>query len=151
MSRFEYDDYDSTITQEMWQHNVDLALRGRKGQKALRELLLALDAVPGHRLIRDYLVNPEQGEACAVGAWLAYKRIASGQTTDWNDTLRALYQQYGETEGWETGDIGRRELRVTGTLAQHIAYRNDDYYRSATTPEQLWQATYDWVRSQIVD
>lgn len=157
MSRFgDYGDNDgSTITWEMWEHNVNAALNGKRGQKALRELLLALDAIPGHRLIRDSFASSTpttdapDGQACAIGAWVAYKRIATGKATGWRECIEQLETQYGYPEGYETSEIGKRELGITRVLAEHLAWRNDEMYHSAPTPEALWEATRAYVLSKI--
>lgn len=152
MSRFSDDGDETGLTPEMWWHNIDLAIKGKRGQKALRELLQALEAVPGHVLVRDYLADDERGVACAVGAYAAYKRIATGKANSWGEALHALRQQYGyEPDGYEMGVIGKAETGMTTTLAQHLAYQNDEGHWRAKTPEELWQVTYDWVKSQLVD
>jgi hypothetical protein len=55
MSRFvdHYDDDspDAVLAQGRWQHNARVALKGKRGRKALAELREALMALPQHRLI----------------------------------------------------------------------------------------------------
>jgi hypothetical protein len=53
MSRFnDYGDDDGEgVPPEFWEHNARLALKGRRGRKALAELREALFALPEHRLI----------------------------------------------------------------------------------------------------
>lgn len=73
MSRFESgDDYD-VLAYGRWHANVQRAIKGRRGQKALREMRDALLAMPQRRLIADEFATP-QGEVCAVGCAVAYKR-----------------------------------------------------------------------------
>lgn len=65
MSRYsDYDDYEGEpeqiLAQGRWEHNARVALKGKRGRQALRELREALMALPEHRLI--------EGAVCTVGA-----------------------------------------------------------------------------------
>lgn len=75
MSRYgEYDgDGDQTITYEMWQWNAERALKGKRGQAALRDLREALLHLPEKRLIARAL--------CTVGD----ERIPAERPVDPND------------------------------------------------------------------
>jgi len=64
MSRFsDYDDYEGEPGQILamgrWQHNARVALKGKRGRQALRDLREALMALPEHKLI--------EGAVCTVG------------------------------------------------------------------------------------
>ncbi len=64
MSRFnDYDDYEGEpeqiLAQGRWEHNARVALKGKRGRQALRDLREALMALPEHRLI--------EGAVCTVG------------------------------------------------------------------------------------
>jgi hypothetical protein len=50
-----------------WRGAVASAIRGKRGQSALREIVEALDALPNKRLASDSLVNAD-GEYCTLGA-----------------------------------------------------------------------------------
>jgi hypothetical protein len=66
MSRSGYQDYTDQWEVIRWRGAVRSAIRGKRGQAFLREMLAALDALPDKRLIRNELeVN---GEYCALGA-----------------------------------------------------------------------------------
>lgn len=54
-------------TRIRWRGAVKSAIRGRRGQAFLRELLSTLDAMPNKRLIAGLLETPG-GEVCALGA-----------------------------------------------------------------------------------
>ena len=65
MSRYnDYDDYDGEpeqiLAQGRWEHNARVALKGKRGRKALTDLREALEALPQKRLI--------EGAVCTVGA-----------------------------------------------------------------------------------
>jgi hypothetical protein len=56
----DFDDENWALDMGRWQHNSRAVLKGKRGQKALRELREALMALPEHRLI--------EGAVCTVGA-----------------------------------------------------------------------------------
>ncbi|WP_043204897.1 hypothetical protein [Burkholderia cenocepacia] len=68
MSRSGYiDDYDEDGTGGLWRGAVMRAIRGKRGQEALREIAAALDAMPMKALAAESLVT-EEGEFCTLGA-----------------------------------------------------------------------------------
>lgn len=50
-----YEDYEHDWYQIMWRGAVKRAIRGKRGQAFLREMLTALDALPEPRLIAEKL------------------------------------------------------------------------------------------------
>ena len=64
MSRSGYSDDCSGRELNLWRGAVESAIRGKRGQAFLREMLVALDAMPEKRLIAGELVTPT-GEVCA--------------------------------------------------------------------------------------
>lgn len=68
MSRHGYtDDMDDNLAMGRWRAAVNSAVRGKRGQAFLRELLAALDALPEKKLIAEELVE-QDGQVCALGA-----------------------------------------------------------------------------------
>lgn len=67
MSRSGYSDDCDGWPLIRWRGAVTQAIRGRRGQAMLRELVLALDALPERHLASGSLVTAE-GEYCALGA-----------------------------------------------------------------------------------
>ena len=76
MSRFSNDycddDYDP-LAAGRWEANVKRSIEGKRGQSVLRDLRAALLALPEKRLIAGDFATPD-GEVCAVGCAVAYKR-----------------------------------------------------------------------------
>jgi len=168
------DDYDGEgpyITAEMWQHNVQLALKGRKGQKALRELRDALLALPEKRLIaralctagktrpeglddswrvRDFdeIIDSQGGAGvCAVGAYAWHKKVKAGmEPTAAFESLPML----ADTDSgiYDTKMVGV-EAGLTRTLAYEFAYLNDETYESLS-PEERWIAFMVWIEKQLI-
>lgn len=66
MSRSGYsDDFDDQWGLIRYRGAVNSAIKGKRGQALLRELLAALDAMPGKRLVAGELES--DGEFCALG------------------------------------------------------------------------------------
>lgn len=107
---------------------VASAMRGKRGQKLLRDLLDALDSMPVKRLIADELVK--DGEYCALGA-LGAKRGIDMSNID-------------PTDADKVGEL----FDIAPCMAQDIVYTNDEYF-SSRTPEERWQKMRDWVASLI--
>ena len=65
MSRHEYCDELDPQDLAMWRGRVMSAIRGKRGQKLLRDLATALDAMPTKKLFAG-IVQAEEG-VCALG------------------------------------------------------------------------------------
>lgn len=132
MSRSGYsDDGDfDNWSQIKWRGQVTSAIRGRRGQAFLREMLEALDAMPNKRLIAHELRQGD--EVCAIGCVGARRGI----------DLEAL-----DPENY--GDIANT-FGIAKPLVQQIEYENDDPFAwREISPEQRWQKVRDWVTAQI--
>ena len=175
MSRFSDDyDYDGDGTPpEFWEHNLQMALGGKRGQAALRELRDALRALPEKRLIAGALctvdadsrwaghnqwyhddlaenVARQGGEGvCAIGAYLWFKKVKSGM--DPRQAFGELPTLLGTDGGndVETACAAQR-AGLTFTLAWHLAYKNDasDYEMTA---EERYEAFVAWLDKQLAD
>ena len=80
MSRYsDYDDYEGEpeqiLAQGRWEHNARVALKGKRGRQALRDLREALMALPERRLI--------EGAVCTVAADQRRARIAAEGRAAW--------------------------------------------------------------------
>lgn len=105
------------------------AIKGKRGQKLLRDLLAALDAMPEKRLIAEELVT-EDGEVCALGAL---------------GKARGLDMSGLDPEDW--GQVAKA-FGVSETLVRLIEYENDEV-GGLPAPERRWQLMRDWVARQI--
>jgi hypothetical protein len=124
----DYDDYDQW-QQIMWRGAVASAIRGKRGQAFLREMLAALDALPEQKLIAHNLeVN---GAVCAIGA----VGMARGV-----DMSKIDPEDYNTVAG---------KFGIASAMAQEIVYMNDDWYFSET-PEERFFRMRKWVEKQIV-
>jgi hypothetical protein len=111
-----------------WRGQVASAIRGKRGQKFLRDLLAALDAMPEKSLIADEL--EVDGEVCAIGA-LGKARGINMESLD-----------PSEPEGVAAA------FDIATCLAQETVYENDEagYHE---TPEHRWTRMRAWVNSHI--
>lgn len=130
MGRHGYtDDYDDDVLQlGRWRAQVSSALRGKRGQRFLRDLIHALDALPEKILIKGDLVNTE-GEVCALGALGKYRSLPDIESMD--------------SEDWEAlGSV----FDIADQLAQETMYVNDE--RDGDDGDR-WRAVREWAVKQL--
>ncbi len=141
MSRSGYvEDFDDNWQLIKWRGQVASATRGKRGQKLLTDLLVALDAMPDKALVPHEL-ETEDGQVCALGA-LGKARGIDMQKLD-----------------PEEPEAVAAAFDIAPQLAQEIVYMNDEYLDSTwnettkryddITPEKRWECMRAWVASQI--
>ncbi len=136
-------DYDDDNRSLLWRGAVKSAMRGKRGQAFLKELLAAMDALPAKRLVAGDFEAPETGmpfalrrDVCALGA------VGRARGVDMQKGEFA----YGEDANAENiaGEFG-----IAHALASEIMYANDEgSYRE--TPEARFERMRKWVADQIV-
>ena len=137
MRRSGYGIVDDQWSMICYRGAVASAIRGKRGQAMLRELLAALDAMPNKQLISDQFVVAG-GECCALGAL----GLARGMLPD---TLNELdYEPAAAAQAFG----------VATALAAEIEYENDDCgpwlpHHGTEAPEDRWQRMREWVASKI--
>jgi hypothetical protein len=129
MSRSGYSDDLDDWQMIKWRGQVASAIRGRRGQKFLAELLNALDALPQKRLIPHELKR-EDGEVCAMGA-LAVARNLDMEKIDPDEPEEVA-----------------AAFDIAHQLAQEVAYMNDEW-RRRETPEERYARMKDWVTGLV--
>lgn len=144
MSRSGYtDDVEDTWRHIMWRGAVTSAIRGKRGQAFLRELIAALDAMPEKRLAPESLVTAD-GEYCALGVVGAARGIKL-EEIDPED-----YTQVSKAFG------------LAESMAREIVYENDEYIDEWASheveicgPMRNFYPHYErhrrWVRRPIAD
>ena len=126
MSRADYSyDIDSWEL-IMWRGQVASAIRGKRGQALLRDLVTALDALPEKSLTFGEL-ETEGGEVCALGAV---------------GKLRGIDMK--EIDPSEP-DVVAGAFDVAEQLAREIVHQNDEGGPWKETPEQRWQRMREWA------
>lgn len=161
MSRSGYTDDAENVA--MWRGQVSNAIRGKRGQKLLRDLVTALDAMPEKKLFQGHLVHPEGG-VCALGA--------VGQARGVN---MQQFERFIDKDGYCDDPTSLAEqlgskLDAAYQLIQEIQYLNDEWFdraydvpnpdqrpgqpqflRRDLTPEERWQGMRDWAVSKLKD
>lgn len=133
MSRSGYvDDWDSDNIRQMncWRGAVASAIRGKRGQAFLRELVAAMDATPEED---RWLISGElehEGSYCALGI-VGKARGMSMEDIDPED-YEAVAAAFGLPEA----------------LAREVMYENDDsYFRD--DGKKRWNYIYRWAKDLI--
>lgn len=131
MSRSGYDECDGWNLIR-WRGAVTSAIRGKRGQAFLREMLTAFDALEAKRLIKDELI--EGGDVCAIGAVGMARGIdMTGLDPYDRETVAGTFE-------------------IAPALAAEIMFENDgydDYVREL--PEVRFARMRAWVASLIIE
>jgi hypothetical protein len=132
MSRSGYsDDIEDPLAWGRWRAQVRSAMRGKRGQAFLKEMLAAMDAMPEKVLHEDVLFT-SGGEVCAMGAVVAARGLdVSG------------------LDAHEPGDVGAA-LGIARQMAAEIAYMNDEANYRPETPEQRFWRMRAWIVEEII-
>lgn len=131
MSRSNYTEDGDHWSLICWRGAVTSAIKGRRGQAFLRDLIAALDAMPEKRLIANEL--QEDGEVCALGA-LGLVRGLDLETVDPEDP-KGVADLFG----------------IAPALAREIVYENDEGAWRKETAEDRWKRMRAWAVSQLRD
>lgn len=127
MSRSGYSDDCENVA--MWRGAVASALRGRRGQAFLKEMLAAFDALPAPRLIENDLAR--EGEVCAIGAVGKARGIDMSRIDpEDHDTVACSFD-------------------IAHAMACEIMYMNDEFEWKKETPEERFSRMRKWVAAQI--
>jgi hypothetical protein len=139
MSRSGYnDDYDISAV-AMWRGQVASAIRGRRGQAFLRDLLAALEALPDKRLIADHMER--DGCVCATGALGKARGVDMTQIDKFID---AEDDDEDVVAYWVA-----EAFDIASPLAREVLYMNDEGFFGVETDEQRYERMVGWVKSKI--
>jgi len=128
MSRAGYNEDIDNWQLIRWRGQVASAIRGRRGQAFLRELIAALDAMPEKRLIAHEL--EANGEVCAIGS------VGVRRGVD----MSALHPQDPDRIAATFG--------IAEQLVREIEFMNDEAYWGAD-PESRWQHMRSWAAENL--
>jgi hypothetical protein len=130
MSRSGYIDDCEPWALIRWRGAVKSAIKGARGQKFLRELLDAMDAMPDKKLIPYFL--EADGSYCTLGVIAKSRGINTDIDPD--DT-----------------EILADRLGIADAMIREIVFENDEggSYWKTETPEQRWQRMRAWVAGHI--
>lgn len=141
----------------MWEKRAELALRGRRGRKALAELREALLAMPAPRLVESVMCVPNAEvpgghDVCIIGAHVWYQKVKSGldpvAAFEAVPRIKAGDDEFDFNDaGNETALVGR-DHGLTFTLAWELAHQNDEDF-GGYTPEDRWAAFIEFIDREL--
>jgi hypothetical protein len=125
-----------------WRGAVTSAIRGKRGQAFMRELLAALDALPAKRLVANELEAPDLVSCSHWGLFEAESVCAIGAV----GKARGIDMSMLDPEDMETvaGTFG-----IADAFAKEIVWMNDEAGPWKETPEDRFVRIRKWVESQI--
>lgn len=130
MSRSGYsDDCDDILALGRWRGQVSSAIRGKRGQEFLRDLVKALEAMPDKKLIPNDLIDQRNGRVCTLGA-IGVARGIDLTTIDPQDH-ETLSEKFG----------------IASQLVQEIEYENDKC--SSSDPAERYQQMLSWAKRHL--
>lgn len=140
MSRSDYcdDDCGDRWARIRWRGAVASAIRGRRGQALLRELIAALDAMPERRLTAEALID-DTGAVCALGA------IGRARGLDMSNVDPYDHEAVARLFG------------IPEALAREVMHENDEYgfYEISQDvtdmEERRWREMRAWAVRHLVD
>lgn len=143
MSRSGYvDDCDDDLQFGRWRGVVASSIRGKRGQTLLKEMLVALDAMPIKRLVANELEAPDQVSCSHWGMHEATGVCAIGAV----GRARGVDMTNLDPEDYDTV---ASTFDIAAPLAQEIVWMNDEAGSWKETPEQRFARIRTWVASQI--
>ena len=132
MSRSGYEDSADCSNWSMlrWRGAVASAIRGKRGQAFLREMLTALDAMPEKQLIAAEL--EKSGQVCAIGC------VGKARGIDMSELDPNDRETVAEVFG------------ISAALAAEIMWTNDEAtWHNHEAPESRFERVRAWVVAQL--
>lgn len=131
---------------EYWQEGLSVgwlrnAIRGKRGQRLLRDLIKGLDSLPTPELSAGALEDPDTGCACALGV---VRRVRGAENVPlWFEPDEE------DIEPWDLA--GPFDIPVT--LAWEVVQQNEWFSESndEQTRRKRWKAVRDWAVSNLSD
>jgi len=125
----------------LWRGAVKRSMEGKRGQKALREMVVALDALPEKKLV--------SGSFSGVGGYCALGALAKHRDVDVSD----LNPKRPESDPYYEDEVDRDVVSVrfdiAPAMAAEVMYMNDEA-GWGETPEHRWFRVRGWAERHIV-
>lgn len=141
MSRYcDSDDYDYVWMEGQAAGAMRSAIRGRRGQRLLRDLIAGLDALPVPELAAGSLEDPETGCVCALGA----VRLQRGA-----DAVPLRFDPTDPDIRWH--DLAE-PFDISQTLAHAVICQNEAYDRrnDEQSRRRRWLTVRGWAVRNLV-
>lgn len=159
---------DDPLVLGRWRAQVRSATRGARGQKLLRDMLAALDAMPEKRLVALELeCQPSTDSERAAALSKLFGREVT--VDEYRERIVERDTQAREGDVCALGAVGRMRgidmsgldpddsesvaaaFNIADPLAREIVWVNDEGGPARETPEHRWQRVRQWVANQIKD
>lgn len=131
MSRSGYTDDLDQGTLNLYRGLVTRTIRSKRGQAFLRELAVAMDAMPEKALIVSELID-SRGQCCTIGV------VCKSRGVDVVGIDVDEPEQVAKAVG------------IAKQMAAEIEYENDEGCWGKETPEERWQRMRRWVEKHII-
>ncbi len=139
----------------LWQANCRRSLRGRAGQRELRELEAALLALPEKRLIRNALTD-DDGGVCAIACYAKHKGFdVSKFDPEYESDEVGIAAGMPDLVAWKVVALNDIECDDVWEVALGPVQPGYGVYRGGIPlvremePEERYEKVLMWVRAQI--
>jgi len=132
MNRSHYSDDCENLG--LWRGAVEKAIKGKRGQAFIKELIETLDAMPDKRLVSGEL--EANGRVCALGSVGVARGIDMSKLSLYDDS-----------------DKVARTFGIADAMAREIAHINDDawsYRNSEDRDADRWRIVRNWAQEQLL-
>ena len=143
MSRHGYTEADEMDPLDLgrWRAQVASAIRGKRGQALLRDLIVGLEAMPQHERKLHELVIDDGENACALGVVARVRGLDLQDLNPERDEDFGEYDADGVDHYWLADQLSDR-LDIATQLAQEVMWENDE---NSGSPEYRWRCMYAWA------
>lgn len=157
MSRINYSDEEDRPGQfALWDANCRRSIRGKDGQRELRELEAALLALPEKRLIHGALTD-DDGGVCAIACYAKHKGvdITAFDPEDESDEV-GVAAGMPRLIAWKVVALNDIMLDTVWEVAHGPLNRYEAHYKGGLalirdmTPEERYEKVLEWVRAQLL-
>lgn len=149
------DEEDFSGQYALWDANCGRSMRGRLGQRELRELETALMALSEKRLIKDALED-DHGGVCAIACYAKHKGVdLSKFDPEYDNDDVGVAAGMPRLVAWSVVALNDITLDTVWEVADGPLNRWDATYKGGIalvrdmTPEERYERVLAWVRERL--
>lgn len=155
MNRSNYSDDLDTWDLIRWRGAVKSAIRGRRGQSLIRELLEALESLPDKRLCANEFAN--DGDYCALGALgrlrgMDLRSLDPGDTTSISAAFGiadALAREIMYENDYSVSDHEFENVVICGPVRPWESHRIWNRRSVPGAAERRWMYMHHWAKTNL--
>ena len=139
----------------LWDANCRRSLKGKAGQRELRELEVALLALPEKRLIHGSLVD-DDGDVCAIACYAKHKGIDLSKFDPEDESHEVgIAAGMPRLVAWKVVAFNDLHCDDVWEVADGPVQRGYGHYKGGIphirpmTPEERYEKVLAWVRGQL--